>query len=239
MGPLCVSFRVSFLDDAIDGPPDGPPHPPHPSAVLRARLEPSPRTPLGPHSAHSTEARRKLQLARYVTLRKILPRKLVTLLARWYKHLRRDVRNTANFQQKTQRHEYFPEVLSTYLNFALVPFASRMSGQDVSPTYPFPITYVPGGGIHPHLDVSDNELSLTYQVQLEDAETWPLTFLDPRGQELSSLDATNATHVDLEDNDGIMYYGPDIVHWREAMLATLTQIVFAFREADPSHCNNQ
>ena len=39
-----------------------------------------------------------------------------------------------------------------------------MSGQRVAPTYPFPITYVPGGGIHPHLDVSDNELSLTFQV---------------------------------------------------------------------------
>ena len=39
-----------------------------------------------------------------------------------------------------------------------------MSGQRVAPTYPFPITYVPGGGIHPHLDVSDNELSLTFQA---------------------------------------------------------------------------
>ena len=142
-------------------------------------------------------------------------------------------------QAKTQRHEYFPEVLSTYLNFALVPFASRMSGQSVAPTYPFPITYVPGGGIHPHLDVSDNELSLTFQVQLEGAEVWPLTFLDPRGQELSSLDPTNASVVGLRDNDGILYYGPDIVHWRSPMEATLTQIVFAFREVDPSHCNNQ
>ena len=191
------------------------------------------------HHLHSTEARRKLQLARYVTLRKILPPRLVKLLARWYAHLRGDVKENANFQGKTQRHEYFPEMLSTYLNFALVPFAARMSGQDVAPTYPFPITYVPGGGIHPHLDVSDNELSLTYQVKLEGADVWPLTFLDPRGQELSSLDASNASVVGLADNDGILYYGPDIVHWREPMAATLTQIVFAFREADPSHCNNQ
>ena len=139
------------------------------------------------HHLHSAEARRKLQLARYVTLRRILPRRLVKLLARWYAYLRGDVKENANFQGKTQRHEYFPEVLSTYLNFALVPFAARMSGQDVAPTYPFPITYVPGGGIHPHLDVSDNELSLTYQVQLEDADVWPLTFLDPRGQVVAPL----------------------------------------------------
>jgi len=188
---------------------------------------------------HSTARRRALQLDRYVVLFQLLPPPLLSLLRRFYSHLRDDVGGHAHFQQKTQRHEYFPEVLSTYLNFALVPFASRMSGQRVAPTYPFPITYVPGGGIHPHLDVSDNELSLTFQVHLEDAEVWPLTFLDPRGQELSSLDPTNASIVGLRDNDGILYYGPDIVHWRSPMEATLTQIVFAFREVDPSHCNNQ
>ena len=45
-----------------------------------------------------------------------------------------------------------------------MPFASALAGYVVAPTYPFPITYVPGGGIHPHLDVSDNELSLTFQA---------------------------------------------------------------------------
>ena len=46
-----------------------------------------------------------------------------------------------------------------------------MAGYVVAPTYPFPITYQRGGGIHPHLDVSDNELSLTFQVQLEGGQT--------------------------------------------------------------------
>ena len=114
-----------------------------------------------------------------------------------------------------------------------------MAGMVVAPTYPFPITYVPGGGIHPHLDVSDNELSLTFQVKLEGAPFWPLVFLDPRGQELSNLNASNAKVVSLDNNDGILYYGPDIVHWREPMPFTLTQIVFAFREEDEAHCNNQ
>ena len=68
---------------------------------------------------------------------------------------------------------------------------------------------------------------------------WPLTFLDPRGQQLSALDATKSIEITLDDNDGIMYYGPDIVHWRSAQWSTLTQIVFAFREEDEAHCNNQ
>lgn len=131
-------------------------------------------------------------------------------------------------------------MLSTYLNIALVPFASEMSGALVAPTYPFPITYIEGGGIHPHLDVSDNELSLTFQVELHGPyKGWPLVFLDPRGQELSALNATDAIEVTLSNNEGVMYYGPDIVHWRNPQMSKLTQIVFAWRQEDLSHCNNQ
>ena len=69
---------------------------------------------------------------------------------------------------------------------------------------------------------------------------WPLTFLDPRGQELSNLNASLAKDVALADNDGVLYYGPEIVHWRTPLPgAQLTQIVFAFREEDEAHCNNQ
>ena len=188
---------------------------------------------------HGEAARRKLVRDRYTVLRGVFPPLLLTLLQRWYAYLREDVGANAKMMEKNLRHEYNPEVISSYLNLALVPFASRMSSSVVAPTYPFPITYIPGGGIHPHLDVSDNELSLTFQVGIEDADVWPIAFLDPRGQDLSNLDASGAKWVDLEDNDGIIYYGPDIVHWRPNMDATLTMIVFAFREEDDSHCNNQ
>uniref|UniRef100_A0A7S0JK33 Uncharacterized protein n=1 Tax=Calcidiscus leptoporus TaxID=127549 RepID=A0A7S0JK33_9EUKA len=194
---------------------------------------------LGAHLV-TDKARKKLRIQRYVTLRRLLPRRLIRLLQAWYASLRLRMAETAAFQAKTQRHEYFPEVLSTYLNLALEPLASSISQTMVAPTYPFPITYIPGGGIHPHLDVSDNELSLTFQVQLEGSiSQWPLVFLDPRGQELSNLNASTAKHVVLKDNDGVLYYGPDIVHWRENQHSTLTQIVFAFREEDVTHCNNQ
>ena len=78
-------------------------------------------------------------------------------------------------------------------------------------------------------------------MQLEGGQYrhWPLHFLDPRGQQLSALDAKTAKSVVLENNDGILYYGPDIVHWREPQQSQLTQIVFAFREEDVAHCNNQ
>ena len=51
-----------------------------------------------------------------------LPPRLLALLQRFYRALGRAPAQTAVFQLKTQRHEYLPEVLSTYLNLALVPF---------------------------------------------------------------------------------------------------------------------
>ena len=125
--------------------------------------EPAGRGMYGRH-LQSSVARRKLRDARYVVLRKLFPSAVISLLQAWYKELDRTLDETAVFQEKTQRHEYLPEVVSTYLNLALVPFASAMTGTVVAPTYPFPITYIPGGSIHPHLDVSDNELSITFQV---------------------------------------------------------------------------
>lgn len=221
-------------------PPSSPSSPSPSSAIDAADVMPTPagRGLYGWH-LHSAAARRKLRHDRYVVLRRLLPPTLLTLLQRFYRALGKHPAVTAVFQSKTQRHEYLPEVLSTYLNLALVPFASAMSGVLVAPTYPFPITYVPGGSIHPHLDVSDNELSLTFQIELHRAKAWPLWFLDPRGQELSNLNASLAKQVTLADNDGILYYGPDIVHWRQPEPYTLTQVVFAFREEDEAHCNNQ
>ena len=223
-----------LLDDADEGAASARRAP----AAAAATPHPAGRGVFG-GQLHSAAHRRKLRDDRYVVLRRLLPKAVIALLQRWYAKLDERVETTAVFQHKTQRHEYLPEVLSTYLNLALVPFASTMAQAVVAPTYPFPITYVPGGSIHPHLDVSDNELSLTFQVRLRGASQWPLVFLDPRGQELSALNASTAKEVVLDDNDGILYYGPDIVHWRPALDATLTQIVFAFREEDEAHCNNQ
>jgi hypothetical protein len=85
----------------------------------------------------------------------------------------------------------------------------------------------------------DIELRLVVHAEGKVGDIFQVAFLDPRGQELSNLNASYAKEVTLSDNDGVLYYGPDIVHWREPLDATLTQIVFAFREEDVAHCNNQ
>ena len=115
------------------------------------------------------------------------------------------------------------------------------------PTYAFPVYYVSGGHIWPHLDVAENEISLTMQLELTpsgergkcacvcgsdvggrksvagscndvvccvtlswraEAE-WPLLLEDPGTKELKG--------VSMYDNDGVLYRGTEVVHWRDKM----------------------
>lgn len=59
---------------------------------------------------HSESARRKLRRDRYVVLRKLLPKGVLRLLQRWYAKLDESLESSAQFQEKTRRHEYLPEV---------------------------------------------------------------------------------------------------------------------------------
>ena len=46
----------------------------------------------------------------------------------------------------------------------LTDLVAAVTGQNVVPTYAFPVYYVSGGHIWPHLDVAENEISLTMPV---------------------------------------------------------------------------
>merc|ERR1711908_213064 len=73
------------------------------------------------------------------------------------------------------------------MGMQLTPFISQLIGQTLLPIYAFPVVYLEGGGIEPHRDVTENEISLTMQVQLSplnstggQAWSWPVTVERPR-----------------------------------------------------------
>lgn len=209
----------------------------------RGALPPADDPELGPaadaDAAHAAFAQHK-----YALVRALLPSRLARTVRAWLAHLlrkeRREPGSAASFQPKSGRWELHPEPLSTLLNCLLAEWASAATGEDLVPTYPFPIAYERGGSIHPHLDVEDNNISLTYQVAIRPAgAVWPLYFLDPRGADLTALDASDAHALALADNDGVLYRGPQLVHWREPRQLNLTQVVFGFRRVDENSCNNQ
>ena len=196
------------------------------------------------YGAHlvSASARRKLARDGYLPLKSIFPREVQRFVQNFYRKLRNDpTGHGAYWQRKSKRFEFLPELVSTYLNVALTPMVSALVGRQVAPTYPFPIFYEPGGSIHPHVDVSDNEVSLSYQAEFlgKSDGGWPLWFLDAEGQSLEGLEASRSSSVVLRDNEGVLYFGPRVVHWREPRSYRLSQLVFAWRTFNVSHCAGQ
>lgn len=163
---------------------------------------------------------------------------------------------------KTRRVELWGEPLADILNHALTPLveaASALGAGSLVPTYPWPVHYGRDGRIDIHLDQSDNELSLSYQVrvfrrrsqqQQHGAVQWPLYFVDtglqlgpgedgPGELPLQADVVQRAPPVALRNNDGVLYRGRDVAHWRppQATGVELYQLVFAWRRIDDRACH--
>lgn len=163
---------------------------------------------------------------------------------------------------KTRRVELWGEPLADILNHALTPLveaASALAAGSLVPTYPWPVHYGRDGRIDIHLDQSDNELSLSYQVrafrrrsqrQQQGAVQWPLYFVDtglqlrpgedgPGELPLQADVVQRAPPVALRNNDGVLYRGRDVAHWRppQSTGVELYQLVFAWRRIDDRACH--
>eukprot|EP00960_Hanusia_phi_P016435 484135-Hanusia_phi.AAC.1 len=100
---------------------------------------------------------------RYVALADILPSATVRALQRYYRRVI-ETRHKIRFADKTRRWEFEEAPLANLVNLQLSDLVQRITGADIVPTYAFPVYYVSGGHIWPHLDVPENEISLTMQV---------------------------------------------------------------------------
>ena len=138
------------------------------------------------------------------------------------------------------------EPFASWLNYQLSPYAAELTQRDLVPTYAFPILYHPGGHVTAHRDVADNYYSLTHSVHshpsTDDKLQSGLVFIDSPSNNVNMDDPeTKAFRHQLKLNDGILYIGPELIHWREALKPgqTLAQVVFAFRPVSASACVSQ
>lgn len=161
-----------------------------------------------------------------------------------------------------RRVELWGEPIADLLNHLLTPLvesALREDGTLLVPTYPWPIHYASDGMIDLHLDQSDNELSLSYQVRAFRRQkpsratsriAWPLHFIDSGlrldpgqdGPPELPLDASaiqSAPPVFLRNNAGALYRGREVVHWRPPQSdgVEVYQLVFAWRRVDQRACH--
>lgn len=161
-----------------------------------------------------------------------------------------------------RRVELWGEPIADLLNHLLTPLVEntlREDGTLLVPTYPWPIHYATDGRIDMHLDQSDNELSLSYQVRVfrrrkpssaTSRIAWPLYFVDsglrldpgqdgPAELPLDASSVQSAPPVFLRNNAGALYRGREVVHWRPPQSdgVEVYQLVFAWRRVDRRACH--
>eukprot|EP00924_Labyrinthula_sp_SR-Ha-C_P010065 snap_masked-scaffold_40-processed-gene-0.50-mRNA-1 protein AED:1.00 eAED:1.00 QI:0/0/0/0/1/1/2/0/424 len=159
--------------------------------------------------------------------------------------------------KKLHRLEVFGDPVSELFNHMLSKQLRRIAGKLI-PTYAFPVMYLENGYIHPHVDQSDNEISLSYELWKDEhrcnREPWTLTAIHPKfinekhssenGMSEFKLNQTaleNAFTVRFKGNDGILYKGKEVIHFREPHKASklnchVIQIVFAWRKPGRNKC---
>jgi hypothetical protein len=162
-------------------------------------------------------------------------------------------RTFVRLHEETKRQELWVEPIAEALNHALVGLSECYMSRPMLPTYPWPVSYAQDGAqIEPHTDRPENEVSLTYQLAITPAHAaWPLKYaradhlengpLQPgepsRPEVWASLE--NPTTISLHDNDGIVYHGRDMVHWRDPKPADvdgIQQLIFSWRAPQSRTC---
>jgi hypothetical protein len=115
------------------------------------------------------------------------------------------------------------------------------------------VRYEEGGGIWPHTDVADNEITLTLQLEVliplrkllsssaHFCSPDNLSQLTPAGGSWPlhvRLNNGTSAAVHMDDNDGVLYYGSKLVHWRDRMPSphTVMQMIFAWRRYNEDGC---
>ena len=137
--------------------------------------------------------------------------------------------NKMVYQEHKKRFCLTDPPMAVLANYQLCNIVQKIIQKDVVPTYAFGIHYVPGGGIKPHRDRPQNELSMTLSLDVT-----------PTGARTTFGAGENQdeTLIELEINDALFYRGCEVTHFRRPVPDgyTVDQMIFGFRTVDVSHC---
>jgi len=160
-------------------------------------------------------ARRLLAERRYVMLSGVVPPLQLAAARRYYRGLIAEGFLPFGDAQWPDRYFAAKEPLAYFFHEQLAGVVSRVAGQPVKPSFCFFASYRPGAELPPHTDREQCEYSLSILVDQSPepagASSWPL-HLQPPG-------APAATPVAAALGDGVLYFGREVTHFRERLVA--------------------
>lgn len=178
---------------------------------------------------------------RYVVVRNFLPPR-VTMVA--YRYALMKVQNGEFSLSDTQvpnTPAFYGDTLMEVLLESAVPAVERIVGDLLYPTYSYMRVYKRGDRLAPHIDRPSCEVSMTLCLGYNTVGAGDPEFCWPIGVDNSinySLDPTKASlpsapgkgkNIYLKPGDGLIYYGTEILHWRDPFPADhQVQLFFHF-----------
>jgi len=165
---------------------------------------------------HDAEAaRRQLAEQRYTMLRRLIPPLQLAAARRFYRALIAEGFLPFGDAEWPDRYFAAKEPLAYFFHQQLTDVVSRVAGQPVKPSFCFFASYRPGAELPAHRDRAQCEYSLSILVdhspEPNGPGSWPL-YLQPPA-------APTATAVAAALGDGVLYYGREVTHFRERLVA--------------------
>jgi predicted 2-oxoglutarate/Fe(II)-dependent dioxygenase YbiX len=111
----------------------------------------------------------------------------------------------------------------------LLPHFEQASGKRLLPTYSYARLYAPGDELKNHTDRESCEISATVTLGFE-GDVWPIYMGDGENKE-------NASRIDMNVGDAVLYRGMDKHHWREVYTEGKwqAQVFLHYVDADGPH----
>ena len=146
-----------------------------------------------------------LSVDKYVTINGLLSKNDCTLLSEELKNAVEKNNSLSDDQCKSPSiygHPAFEQLL-----LELLPRIEIESGKALHPTYSYARLYQPGDTLENHIDRPACEVSVTITLGF-DGEVWPIYMGD-------DIKKSNASRVDMDAGDAVLYLGTEKYHWRE------------------------
>jgi hypothetical protein len=160
----------------------------------------------------------------YAPIRSLIHPFHVAALRRYFRHLVRCGRIRFGDEQSSRRYGVHNESVARFFHQQMAKTVSLIVGEPVIPSYVYAASYVSGAVLKKHIDRAQCEFSVTlcldFSPEPRRETSWPIR--------LDSAYGTVAVYQAL--GDGLVYRGPHVPHYRDALPAgrSSTSIFFHY-----------
>jgi hypothetical protein len=156
-------------------------------------------------------ATRALHDDRYTLLRHLVTPLQLAAVRRYYREVIAE--GFLPFGDAEWPNRYFSsrDPIGYFFHHQLTALVSEIAGERLKPSFSFFASYHPGSVLPPHRDREQCEYAMSllvdYSPEPEDTSSWPI-YVQPPG-------ALSAVPVWLGIGDAVLYYGREVLHYRE------------------------